>query len=44
MPKTMPSISVGGKKLQPAIITATGLVAAALASLVLFLLLWGIGS
>lgn len=44
MPKTMPSISVGGKKLQPAVITATGLVAAALVSLVLLLLLLFIGS
>ena len=44
MPKTMPSISVGGKKLQPAVITGAGLVAAALASLVLFVLVWGTGS
>jgi fumarate reductase subunit C len=44
MPKTMPSISIGGKKLQPTVITATGLVAAAFVSLVLLLLLLGIGS
>ena len=44
MPKTMPPISIGGKRLQPAVITATGLVAAALASLALLLLLWGKGS
>jgi fumarate reductase subunit C len=44
MPKTMPPISVGGKKVQPAVITATGLAAAALVSLALLLLLLGIGS
>ena len=44
MPKTMPSISVGGTRVQPSMITATGLVAAALASLALLLLLLVIGS
>ena len=44
MPKTMPSISVGGTRVQPSMITATGLVAAALASLALLLLLLFIGS
>ena len=44
MPKTMPSISVNGKKLQPGAITALGLVAAVLLSLVLFFLLLGFGS
>lgn len=44
MPKTMPPMSVGGKKLRPVVITATGLVAAALVSVVLFLLLLFIGS
>jgi fumarate reductase subunit C len=43
MPKTMPSISISGKKLQPAVITATGLVAAVFVSLLLLLLLF-IGS
>lgn len=41
MPKTMPSILVGGKRLQPGAITGSGLAAAALASLVLLGLVWG---
>lgn len=44
MPKTMPSIVVGGKKLQPAVITAVGLAAAAFLSAVLLLITVGVGS
>ncbi len=44
MPKTMPSIVVGGKKLQPAVITAVGLAAAALLSAALLLITVGVGS
>ena len=44
MPKTMPIIVVGGKRLQPAVITATGLLAAAVASVGLLLLTLGVGS
>lgn len=43
MPKTMPSIVVGGKKLQPAVITAVGLAAAALLSAALLLITVGVG-
>lgn len=44
MPKTMPAIVIRGKKLQPAVITAAGLLAAAIASVGLLLLTLGIGS
>jgi fumarate reductase subunit C len=44
MPKTMPMIVIRGKNLQPAVITAAGLVAAAVASVGLLLLTLGIGS
>lgn len=41
MPKTMPPIVVGGKRLPPAAITGSGLAVAAVASLVLLGLVWG---
>jgi len=44
MPKTMPMIVIRGKRLQPAVITAAGLLAAAVASVGLLLLTLGIGS
>ena len=44
MPKTMPIIVMRGKRLQPAVITAAGLLAAAVASVGLLLLTLGIGS
>ena len=44
MPKTMPIIVMRGKRLQPAVITAAGLLAAAVASAGLLLLTLGIGS
>jgi fumarate reductase subunit C len=44
MPKTMSAIVVRGKKLQPAVITAAGLLAAAVTSVALLLLTLGIGS
>jgi fumarate reductase subunit C len=44
MPKTMPMIVIRGKRVQPAVITAAGLLAAAVASVGLLLLTLGIGS
>ena len=44
MPKTMPAIVIRGKKLHPAVITAAGLLAAAVASVGLLFLTLGIGS
>ena len=44
MPKTMPSIVLGGRKVQPAVITALGLLAAAVLSGALLLLTGTIGS
>jgi fumarate reductase subunit C len=44
MPKTMPTIVLGGRKVQPAVITAVGLLAAAALSGVLLLLTGSIGS
>jgi fumarate reductase subunit C len=41
MPKTMPMILVGGKRLQPAVITGTGLVISAVLCGVLFLIVMG---
>jgi fumarate reductase subunit C len=40
MPKTMPIIFVGGKRVSPATITGVGLAAAAVISLVLFVVIW----
>ena len=40
MPKTMPALRVGGKRVAPATIIAGGLVAAVIASLALFGLAW----
>lgn len=42
MPRTLPPIIVGGKKLAPAMITGGGLMAALVASLVLLGLVWRI--
>lgn len=44
MPKTMPSIILGGRKVQPAVITAVGLLAAAALSGALLLLTGSIAS
>jgi fumarate reductase subunit C len=44
MPKTMPMIFVGGKRLAATTITRAGWAAAALASLLLIALAWGWGS
>lgn len=41
MPKTMPPLIVGGKRAAPALITACGLAAAAVCSLVVLILIWG---
>jgi succinate dehydrogenase subunit C len=41
MPKTLPPILVGGRRLTPAAITGGGLAVAALASLALFGIVWG---
>jgi fumarate reductase subunit C len=41
MPKTLPMIFVGGKRLQPGTITGTGLAAAAVACLALFFIVRG---
>lgn len=43
MPKTMPMIFIGGQRLQPSVITRTGLAAAVVASAGLFLLVWSLG-
>lgn len=40
MPKTMPPIIVGGKRVSGRMITATGIVAAVVVTLVLFLAVW----
>ncbi|HYC42252.1 MAG TPA: fumarate reductase subunit C [Noviherbaspirillum sp.] len=42
MPKTMPPIVVGGKRVAARVITATGVVAAIVVTLVLFLAVWSI--
>jgi fumarate reductase subunit C len=42
MPKTLPPVVVGGKKLAPATITSLGLVAAAAASALLLVIAWGL--
>jgi len=42
MPITMPPIVVGGKRVGPAAITGSGLLAALVASLALFGLVWGL--
>ena len=44
MPRTMPMIFVGGKRLQGAVITAAGLVAAVVCCLIVLLLARGVGS
>ncbi|OWW20943.1 fumarate reductase subunit C [Noviherbaspirillum denitrificans] len=44
MPKTMPPIVMGGKRVGPRIITGAGLAAAALATLVLFFAVWSLAS
>jgi fumarate reductase subunit C len=41
MPKTMPIMFVGGKRVQPETITATGLAAAVVACLAVFFIVWG---
>ena len=43
MPRTLPPILVGGKRLSADAITSTGLAVAALASLVVLALAWGMG-
>jgi fumarate reductase subunit C len=43
MPRTLPPILVGGKRVSAAAITASGLAAAAVASLVILVLAWGMG-
>lgn len=43
MPRTLPPILVGGKRLSADTITSTGLAVAALASLVVLALAWGMG-
>lgn len=43
MPITLPPIKVGGKRVSATAITTTGLAAAALASLIILLLAWGMG-
>lgn len=40
MPKTMPMIIIGGRRVQPATITATGLAVASAACLAVFLIVW----
>lgn len=42
MPKTMPPVVIGGKRLAPAMITGGGLAVTAVASLVLLGLAWGL--
>jgi fumarate reductase subunit C len=42
MPKTMPALRIGGKRVAPATIIGAGLVAAVIASLVLFALAWAL--
>jgi fumarate reductase subunit C len=42
MPKTMPMMFVGGKRVSAQAITGTGLVVAVLAALALFALVWGL--
>ena len=42
MPKTMPPIYSGGKRVAPHIITGTGLAVAAVVTLALFLLVWSV--
>ena len=44
MPKTMPMILIGGKKLQPAVIIAVGLAVAAVACVALFLFVMKLAS
>jgi fumarate reductase subunit C len=44
MPKTMPMILIGGKKLQPAVITGVGLAVSAIACTALFLLVMKLAS
>ncbi|MCM2312443.1 MAG: hypothetical protein NDI84_13670 [Steroidobacteraceae bacterium] len=41
MPKTMPPLVVGGKRVAPAVITVCGLAAAAVCSLAVLVLVWG---
>ena len=41
MPKTMPILFLGGKRVQPGTITATGLIAAAVASLAVLIIVRG---
>jgi fumarate reductase subunit C len=43
MPRTLPPILVGGKRLSADAITSTGLAVASLASLVVLALAWGMG-
>jgi fumarate reductase subunit C len=42
MPITMPPILVGGKKLEPCVITGSGIAAAVVVSLVFFGIVWRI--
>jgi len=42
MPKTMPPVVVGGRKLAPGTITGAGVAAAVIASIALIAILWGI--
>ena len=44
MPKTMPMMFVGGKRVQPGTITGTGLVAAVIACVAVFFIVRGISS
>ncbi|NMF90602.1 fumarate reductase subunit C [Aromatoleum petrolei] len=41
MPRTMPPLFVGGKRVAPALITACGLAAAVVCSLAVLILVWG---
>ncbi|RZI43840.1 fumarate reductase subunit C [Herbaspirillum sp. HC18] len=42
MPKTMPPVVVGGKRVEGRTITMSGLAAAAIATLVIFILVWSV--
>ena len=42
MPKTMPPVVVGGKKLAPGTVTSLGVAAAAVASVVVLVIAWGL--
>jgi fumarate reductase subunit C len=44
MPKTMPMILIGGKRLQPGVITGVGLAVSAVACVALFLLVMKLAS